>query len=57
MSATIPGSPNCWRPFRIEPLPMVRINDRISIPDERATPEAFDTVDSIVGLVKEFTEA
>ena len=28
---------------------------QISIPDEKATPEAFDTVDSIVELVKEFT--
>jgi len=26
----------------------------ISIPDDKATPEAFDTVDSIVVLVKEF---
>ena len=26
----------------------------ISIPDERATPEAFDTVDKIVDLVNEF---
>jgi acyl carrier protein len=30
---------------------------QISIPDDRATPEAFDTVDSIVDLVKEFTGA
>jgi len=29
---------------------------KISIPDDKATPEAFDTVDSIVDLVKEFTE-
>ena len=28
---------------------------QISIPDEKASPEAFDTVDSIVELVKEFT--
>ena len=27
---------------------------QISIPDERATPDAFDTVDKIVNLVKEF---
>lgn len=27
---------------------------QISIPDEKATPEVFDTVDSIVELVKEF---
>jgi len=26
----------------------------IQIPDEKATPEAFDTVNSIVALVKEF---
>ena len=26
----------------------------ISIPDERATPEAFDSVDKIIVLVKEF---
>ena len=28
---------------------------QISIPDEKASPEVFDTVDSIVELVKEFT--
>jgi acyl carrier protein len=28
----------------------------IQIPDARATPEAFDTVNKIVALVKEFTE-
>jgi acyl carrier protein len=27
----------------------------ISIPDDKATPEAFDTVDKIVSLVQEFT--
>ncbi len=27
---------------------------KISIPDEKATPEAFDTVDRIVRLVKEY---
>ena len=27
----------------------------INIPDDKATPEAFDTVDKIVTLVKEFT--
>lgn len=27
---------------------------RISIPDEKATPEAFDSVNKIVALVKEF---
>jgi acyl carrier protein len=29
---------------------------KIQIPDARATPEAFDTVNKIVTLVKEFTE-
>lgn len=29
---------------------------QISIPDEKATPEAFDSVTKIVNLVKEFTE-
>ena len=28
----------------------------ISIPDEKASPEAFDTVESIVVLVKEFVD-
>ncbi|MGB3974843.1 MAG: acyl carrier protein [bacterium] len=28
---------------------------KISIPDEKATPEAFDSVNKIVKLVKEFT--
>lgn len=28
----------------------------ISIPDEQATPEAFDTVDKIVSLVKSFAK-
>jgi acyl carrier protein len=28
---------------------------RIKIPDDRATPEAFDSVDNIIGLLKEFT--
>ena len=28
----------------------------ISIPDDQATPEAFDTVDKIVSLVKSFTK-
>jgi len=28
---------------------------KISIPDDRATPEAFDTVDKIVTLVQEIT--
>lgn len=28
---------------------------RISIPDEKATPEAFDSVNKIAKLVKEFT--
>ena len=28
----------------------------ISIPDEKATPEAFDTVDSICKLVKEYLD-
>ncbi|OQX71097.1 MAG: hypothetical protein B6D62_02730 [Candidatus Cloacimonas sp. 4484_275] len=28
---------------------------KISIPDEKATPEAFDTVNKIAALVKEFT--
>ena len=28
----------------------------ISIPDEQATPEAFDTVDSIVELVRKFKQ-
>jgi acyl carrier protein len=27
----------------------------INIPDDKATPEAFDTVDKIVSLVQEFT--
>ena len=30
---------------------------KISIPDEKATPEAFDSVNKIVVLVKEFTAA
>ncbi len=29
---------------------------KISIPDEKASPEAFDTVESIVKLVEEFTK-
>jgi acyl carrier protein len=29
---------------------------KIQIPDAKATPEAFDTVNKIVALVKEFTE-
>lgn len=28
---------------------------KISIPDDKATPEAFDSVNKIVALVKEFT--
>ena len=28
----------------------------ISIPDDRATPESFDTVDKIVALVQEFSK-
>ena len=30
---------------------------KISIPDEKATPEAFDSVDKITDLVKEFVKA
>jgi acyl carrier protein len=30
---------------------------KISIPDEKATPEAFDSVDKITELVKEFVKA
>jgi acyl carrier protein len=30
---------------------------KISIPDDKATPEAFDSVNKIVVLVKEFTNA
>lgn len=30
---------------------------KISIPDDKATPEAFDSVNKIVMLVKEFTNA
>ncbi len=29
---------------------------QIKIPDEKATPEAFDSVDNIVHLLKEFTK-
>lgn len=32
----------------------IETNYKISLPDERATPEAFDTVNSIVELVNEF---
>jgi acyl carrier protein/D-alanine--poly(phosphoribitol) ligase subunit 2 len=28
---------------------------QIKIPDEKATPEAFDSVNNIIGLLKEFT--
>jgi acyl carrier protein len=30
---------------------------RIRIPDDRATPEAFDSVDNIINLLKEYTPA
>jgi len=30
---------------------------KISIPDDQATPEAFDSVDKIVVLVRKFTQA
>jgi len=30
---------------------------KISIPDDQATPEAFDTVDKIATLVRRFTQA
>lgn len=30
---------------------------KISIPDDKATPEAFDSVDKITDLVKEFVKA
>ncbi len=29
---------------------------QIKIPDEKATPEAFDSVDNIVGLLKQFVK-
>lgn len=32
----------------------LEVKYKISIPDEKATPEAFDTVNSIVKLVQEF---
>ena len=34
----------------------LEVRYKISIPDEKATPEAFDSVDKIVELVKEFVD-
>jgi len=34
----------------------LEVKYKISIPDDKATPEAFDNVNKIVTLVKEFTD-